>query len=66
MNNGLIVPTSSLVNNNVTAPTLPDSPNMNTSLVYNGDAVSNNTCVNEIYIPEAENRLLLPLMMEFI
>lgn len=54
LNNGLIVPTSSLVNNNVTAPTLPDSPNMNTSLVYNGDAVSNNTCVNEIYIPEAD------------
>ncbi|RHO73808.1 hypothetical protein DW083_04675 [Parabacteroides sp. AF48-14] len=53
LNNGLIVPTSSLVNNNVTVPTLPDSPNMNTSLVYDGDAVSNNTCVNEIYIPEA-------------
>lgn len=51
--NGLIVPTSSLVNKNVTTPTLPGSPNVNTSLIYDGDAISNNACINEIYIPEA-------------
>lgn len=53
LTNGLIVPTSSLNDKNVTKPTLPASPNVNSSLIYDGDAVSNNTCINEIYIPEA-------------
>ena len=53
LTNGLIVPTSSLKDKNVTKPTLPASPNVNSSLIYDGDAVSNNTCINEIYIPEA-------------
>lgn len=53
LSNGLIVPDSRLQDKNVITPTLPASPNVNPSLVYEGDAVNNNTCINEIYIPEA-------------